>query len=245
MVNSNDAIIETHALIKTYGLLPVLRKLNLIVERGDFVALLGPNGSGKSTLLRLLAGLSRPTAGRIRIGGWELPKEASAVRAQIGMVSHKTLLYDNLTARENLRFFGRLYNIPADQLEPRIDAMLDQVGLSKRSDHLTRTFSRGMIQRLTIARALLHNPHVLLLDEPYTGLDQTAAATLDELLITARNETHTIVMATHQLDRAAQLADRVIILTNGKIGYDARADALETSSLAATYAEVTGMVSAR
>jgi ABC-type multidrug transport system ATPase subunit len=102
-----------------------------------------------------------------------------------------------------------------------------------------------MIQRLTIARALLHNPHVLLLDEPYTGLDQTAAATLDELLITARNQTHTIVMATHQLDRAAQLADRVIILTNGKIGYDARVDSLETSSLAATYAEVTGMVSAR
>src|SRR3954447_359001 len=106
-----SSIIETHALVKAYGLQPVLRKLDLEIEKGQFVALLGPNGSGKSTLLRLLAGLSKPTSGTIRVGGWELPREAAAVRAQIGMVSHRPLLYDNLTARENLLFFCWIYGL--------------------------------------------------------------------------------------------------------------------------------------
>ena len=240
-----DNIIEIKSLVKTYGLLPVLRKLDLNIERGQFVALLGPNGSGKSTLLRMLGGISRPTAGRILIGGWELPREAHAVRAQIGMVSHKSLLYENLTARENLLFFARLYNLPPKDIPPRIDLLLEQVGLSKRADDLMRTFSRGMQQRLSIARALLHDPHVLLFDEPYTGLDQDAAATLDELLWSAREEKHTIVMATHQLDRAARLADRVVILSRGVVGYDRSTDLLDTMTLAADYAEITGMATAR
>src|SRR5450432_2645888 len=146
------SIIETHALVKAYGLQPVLRKLDLSVERGEFVALLGPNGSGKSTLLRLLAGLSKPTSGTIRVGGWELPREAAAVRAQIGMVSHHALLYENLTARENLLFFCRLYNL--DNQEERIRQGLARVGLTKRGADLVRTYSRGMLQRLSIARAL-------------------------------------------------------------------------------------------
>jgi heme exporter protein A len=234
-------IIETRSLIKTYGMVPVLRKLNLAVERGQFVALLGPNGSGKSTLLRLLAGLSRPTAGKILIGGWELPGESEAVRGQIGMVSHKTLLYDTLTARENLRFTARLYNLPAAEIDARIDDLLDRVGLLRRGDHLVRTFSRGMQQRLSIARALLHQPEVLLFDEPYTGLDQNAAAILDELLREANNGTHTIIMTTHQLDRAALLADRVVILDRGQIGYDAPCIGMDVMTLAAEYAAVTGM----
>jgi heme exporter protein A len=237
-------IIETRSLIKTYGMIPVLRKLNLAVARGQFVALLGPNGSGKSTLLRLLAGLSRPTAGQVFIGGWELPGESEAVRAQIGMVSHKTLLYDTLTARENLRFTARLYNLPAAEIDPRIDSLLERVGLLRRGDHLVRTFSRGMQQRLSIARALLHEPHVLLFDEPYTGLDQNAAAILDEMLREAHNGVHTIVMSTHQLDRAALLADRVMILDRGQIGYDAPCNSMDVMTLAAEYAAVTGMAAA-
>ncbi len=186
-----NALIDIQGLVKAYDLLPVLRKLDLDIERGEFVALLGANGSGKSTLLRLLCGLSKSTAGVIRVGGWELPGETHAVRAQIGLVSHKPLLYENLSARENLAFFAHLYNLPTAQIEGRMNDLLQQVGLSKRGDDLVRTFSRGMQQRLSIARALLHNPDILLLDEPYTGLDQDASATLDTLLSgRARGRTH-------------------------------------------------------
>ncbi len=239
------AIIETQALVKSYGLLLVLRKLDLTIARGEFVALLGPNGSGKSTLLRLLAGLSRPSSGRILVGGWELPREAAAVRAQIGMVSHQSLLYESLTAYENLKFFARLYDLPAASMDERIMAMLARVGLKKRAYDLAGTFSRGMTQRLSIARALIHDPHVLLLDEPYTGLDQDAGYTLDELLAGAHADGHTIVMTTHQLDRAAQLADRVLILTRGRVGYDQSAATLDTLTLAADYARITEMAAAR
>lgn len=245
MSEANSAIIEVQGLIKTYGLLPVLRKLDLTIYRGEFVALLGPNGSGKSTLLRLLAGLTRPTGGRILVGGWELPKESAAVRAQLGMVSHKSLLYDSLTARENLMFSARLYNLPADKMNQRIDMLLERVGLSKRAHDLVRTYSRGMQQRLSIARALLPDPHVLLFDEPYTGLDQDAAAKLDAILLEAREDKHTIVMATHQLDRAATLSDRIVIIQRGQVGYDARSSEVDTLKLAADYATITGMVSAR
>ena len=232
-------IIETHALVKAYGWQPVLRKLDLSIERGQFVALLGPNGSGKSTLLRLIAGLSKPTSGTIRVGGWELPREAAAVRAQIGLVSHKPLLYENLTARENLLFFCRLYNV--SDHEARIQHALERVGLAKRGHDLVRTYSRGMLQRLSIARALIHDPHVLLMDEPYTGLDQDSALTLDGLMRDARADGHTILMTTHELDRAATLADRAIILTRGVIGYDAPM----SDDITERYFEVTGAASAK
>lgn len=240
-----DAIIQTHALVKAFGLQPVLRRLDLSINRGDYVALLSPNGGGKSTLLRLLAGLSKPTSGRITFGGWELPAEAAAVRAQIGMVSHKVLLYENLSARENLRFFARLYNLPRAEAEARIETLLKRVGLARRQHDLVRTYSRGMQQRLSIARALLHDPHVLLFDEPYTGLDQDASRALDELLAEAHDEGHTIVMATHDLNRAATLASRVVILARGAVGFDRPSAELTPASLAAAYSEVTGMVTAR
>ncbi|HVU12140.1 MAG TPA: heme ABC exporter ATP-binding protein CcmA [Phototrophicaceae bacterium] len=232
-------IVETQALTKAYGWQPVLRKLDLSIERGQFVALLGPNGSGKSTLLRLLTGLSKPTSGTIRVGGWELPREAAAVRAQIGLVSHKALLYENLTARENLLFFCRLYNV--SDPEDHIKRGLERVGLTRRGHDLVRTYSRGMLQRLSIARALIHDPHVLLMDEPYTGLDVDAAATLDNLMRDAHSEGHTIIMTTHELDRAATLTERAIILSRGVIGYDAPMSA----DIAARYFEITGAASAQ
>ncbi len=238
---SSRPLIHAIDVVKTYGLLPVLKQVNLAVQRGEFVALLGPNGSGKSTLLRLLAGLGRVNSGSITIGGWQLPKEAAAVRGQIGLVSHKSLLYENLTAYENLRFFADLYRLPNG--EPRIWEMLTQVGLKKRAYDLVRTFSRGMLQRLTIARALLHMPDVLLLDEPYTGLDQDAAATLDNLLQTAHNGQRAIIMTTHQLDRAALLAGRIVILSRGGIVLDAPCESVQ--DLPATYARVTEMATSR
>lgn len=238
-------LIETRKLVKAFGLLPALRQLDLTIQRGEFVALLGPNGSGKSTLLRLLAGLSKPTSGAITIGGWSLPDEAAAVRAQIGMVSHKVLLYENLSAHENLAFFARLYNLPAAGLETRIAGLLQQVGLSRRAHDLVRTFSRGMQQRLSIARALLHDPDILLLDEPHTGLDQDASNVLDELLRRAHADGRTILMSTHELGRAAALAGRVVILSRGVIGHDAPTAGLDGLKLAALYTEVTSMASAR
>lgn len=239
------ALIETNSLVKAYGVLPVLRKLDLTVERGEFVALLGANGSGKSTLLRLLSGLSRPTAGIVRIGGWELPRESERVRAQIGLVSHKALLYDTLTANENLRFFARLYNLSAEQQAARIPDLLARVGLAKRGDDLVRTFSRGMQQRLSIARALLHDPAVLLFDEPYTGLDVDASRVLDGLLTQAHADGKTIIMAIHQFDKAAELASRIAILSRGVIAYDAPTVDLDTLTLAAEYTRVTGLAAAQ
>ncbi|MBI5668819.1 MAG: heme ABC exporter ATP-binding protein CcmA [Chloroflexi bacterium] len=244
-LSTQHSLIETRALVKAFGMLPVLRKLDLSIARGEFVALLGPNGSGKSTLLRLLAGLSKPTAGDILVGGWKLPQEAAPVRAQIGMVSHKVLLYENLNARENLRFFARLYNLPAAKADERITQLLDQVGLARRTHDPVRTFSRGMQQRLSIARALLHNPDILLLDEPYTGLDVDASAVLDNLLRDAHKGGRTIIMSTHELGRAAALASRVVILSRGVVGYDAPTAGLDGLRLSAIYTETTSMASAR
>lgn len=234
-------VIEVTAISKAYGYMPVLKKLSLDVQRGQFVALLGPNGSGKSTLLKMIAGLVKPTGGAIAVGGWKMPEEAQAVRPQIGMVSHKALLYDNLTARENLVFFAKLYNV--HQTAP-IDDLLDKVGLLKRADSLVGTFSRGMQQRLSIARALLHDPHVLLFDEPYTGLDQDAGAVLDNLLKDAHQAGHTIMMATHQLERAARLADRIVIISRGQIGYD-DTRRLSSADIGKLYTETTGAASTR
>ncbi len=234
-----NSLIQIHELVKAFGLMPVLRKLDLGIERGESVALLGPNGSGKSTLLRLLSGLSKPTGGTISVGGWELPREAAAVRAQIGMVSHKPLLYENLNARENLRFFARLYNLPAANREQRIDLLLERVGLARRAGDLIRTYSRGMQQRLSIARAMLHDPEVLLFDEPYTGLDQAASAMLDEIALETRANGRTLIMATHELDRAVRLASRAVILSRGVVAFDAPTAGMDTAALAAKYAEVT------
>lgn len=225
-------IIEAESLSKVYGSLPVLRSLSFKVWRGEFVALLGANGSGKSTLLRLLSGLSKPTAGAIRIGGWEMPREAMAARAQIGLVAHQPLLYENLTARENLDFYGKLYGIERHERERRIKELLIAAGLRKRRDSLVRTFSRGMKQRLSIARATLHQPDVLLLDEPYSGLDHAAAGRLDEMLAAAIAEGRTILMSTHQLERIPPAAGRALALSRGRIAFD---DAIGRRNLSEIY----------
>ncbi len=233
------SLIQIRALTKAYDLLPVLRKIDLDIARGECVALLGANGSGKSTLLRLLSGMSKPTGGTINVGGWELPREAAAVRGQIGMVGHKGLIYETLTARENLHFFARLYNLPAQNRDARITALLERVGLGKRGEDRVRGFSRGMQQRLSIARALLHEPDVLLLDEPYTGLDQDGSAMLDGVIHEARGGGRTVILSTHELDRAARLASRVLILARGQVAYDQTADH-EAQALIGIYAQTTG-----
>jgi heme exporter protein A len=235
------ALIVARGLTKAYDLLPVLRRIDLDIARGECVALLGANGSGKSTLLRLLSGLSKPSSGEITVGGWQLPREAAAVRGQIGMVGHKGLLYENLSARENLQFFARLYNLPSPEREARVESLLRRVGLGRRADDRVRGFSRGMQQRLSIARALLHEPDVLLLDEPYTGLDQDGAALLDDLIAEGRAAGRTILLSTHDLERASMLAARALILASGRIAYDGAVTG--GAALIERYAAVTGAAS--
>src|SRR5215207_5419015 len=190
-------------LVKRFGLKTILRGVDFQVQPGEFVALLGPNGSGKTTFLRILASLSRPSLGEVKIAGYKLPDQASQVRARLGVVSHLPLLYSDLSAEENLRFYGRLYGIINIQL--RITEVLEMIGLETRRRDLVRTFSRGMQQRLAIGRAILHDPDVMLFDEPYTGLDQDASSMLDDVLKTVAAKGRTVVMTSHDLARAEDL----------------------------------------
>jgi heme exporter protein A len=229
-------MIEVHSLVKTFGLRPVLRGVELTVQPGEFVALLGPNGAGKTTLLRILATLSRPTLGRVRVAGLELPAQAGDVRRLLGVVSHLPLVYGDLTAEENLRFYARMYGLR----EPgaRIAAVLEQVGLARRRRDLVRTFSRGMQQRLAIARAILHDPEVVLFDEPFTGLDQDAAEMLEGVLRQAAARGRTALMTTHDLGRAVALAGRVAILSRGVIAFDAPAAQIDPAAFTAQYGAI-------
>jgi heme exporter protein A len=226
-------MIEVHKLVKRFGLKTVLRGLDFKVAQGEFVALLGPNGAGKTTFLRILASLSRPSMGDVRIAGYRLPDQASAVRRRLGVVSHLPLLYGDLTAEENLRFFGRLYAVP--NLSVRLDEVLETVGLALRRRDLVRTFSRGMQQRLAIGRAVLHDPDVLLLDEPYTGLDQDACTMLDSVLTMVAADGRTVVMTSHDLARSAKLASRFDVLSRGKVAVSARRESLPPDGLLAFY----------
>ncbi len=216
-------MIEIRKLVKTFGHRPVLRGIDLQINQGDFVTLMGANGAGKTTLLHILASLSKPTAGEVLINGYQMADASTELRRFIGVVSHKTLLYGDLTGEQNLRFYAKMYDIV--NVEQRIPLLLQQVGLGRRGADSVRTYSRGMQQRLAIARAILHNPPILLLDEPDTGLDQHAADRLIELLGAVDISQRTIVMTTHNFERGLSLGNRVVILAKGKIVYDTpRAD---------------------
>ncbi len=211
-------MINIHGLVKQYGMNLVLRGVDLQVAEGEFVTLVGSNGAGKSTLMRIVATLLQPSSGHVQIGGWKLPQHAAKIRRHIGLVSHQSLLYGDLTAAENLAFFARLYGL--DNGTERVMAALKKVGLFARQRDPVSTFSRGMVQRLTIARATLHEPDVLLLDEPYTGLDQDASQLLDNLLRQEHDNGRTILMITHDLTHGLNLCDRTAILNRGKIVYE-------------------------
>ncbi|MBI4302689.1 MAG: heme ABC exporter ATP-binding protein CcmA [Chloroflexi bacterium] len=236
---SSTWAIEVQGLTKAFALRKVLRGIDLRVRRGGFLTIFGPNGSGKTTLLKILSTLIKPTAGRICISGYELGEDASAIRRIIGVVSHNTLLYDDLTPYENLRFYGRMYDVP--QLEERIASVIAQVGLASRLHDRVRTLSRGMQQRLSIARALLHNPSILLLDEPETGLDPQATAALGEILQGMKAGERTVVMTTHNLERGLSMGDHVVILANGTIAYEELERPLDMADFRGTYYRYTGV----
>jgi heme exporter protein A len=226
-------------LSKHYGPVTALDGLDLEVPAGQFVLLLGPNGAGKSTLLRLLAMLLRPTSGTLRLHGADpSPSGAVSLRARIGLLSHHTLLYDHLTGRENLLFYARLYGLP----DPRAAAAagLETSGLAGRGEDHVGTYSRGMQQRLAIARALLHGPDLLLLDEPFTGLDRQSADRLHAILEGARDGRRTCLLATHDLAAGARLADRVVVLLDGRVAADRPAAGLDAAALEGLYRRAAG-----
>lgn len=227
-----EPLLEIRDLTKTYGGPQVLRGLSFDVEPGEGIVLLGPNGAGKSTLLRILAGIHRASGGRIRIGGHAASFRDSDVRRLIGFVSHETYLYDALTARENLAFFGHLYGIRDAGV---IDAALERAGLRRFANASVGSFSRGMAQRLTLARARIHDPALLLLDEPFTGLDPLAAADLEDTLREFRGSGGAFLMATHDLAHLRGVGTRLLVLRRGRIVHEEGLGGKEMEHLEAIY----------
>ncbi len=226
-------MIVVRSLVKRFGLKAVLRGLDFSVEPGEFVALLGPNGAGKTTFLRILASLTRPSLGEVKIAGYQLPQQAAEVRRLLGVVSHLPLLYNDLTAEENLRFYARMYSLP-DETQ-RIGEVLELVGLAERRRDLVRTFSRGMQQRLAIGRAVLHDPEVMLFDEPHTGLDQDACEMLDTVLREVAARQRTVVMTSHDLARVGDLASRFDVLSRGQIVASIQRSQIDPDQILAFY----------
>ena len=201
------------------------------------MALVGPNGAGKTTLLRIVATLQRPGGGQVTVGGWPLPDHADQVRRHIGMISHQAMVYGDLDAVENLTYYAGLYQI--ENPTERILALLDEVGLQRRLTDPVRTFSRGMMQRLAIARATLHDPDVLLLDEPYTGLDAAAIGLLDELLAQQHGAGRTILMITHDFVHGLSQCQQVAILNKGKIAAQVDRATTSVNEIIEQYREIT------
>jgi heme exporter protein A len=193
----------------------ILRGVDLSIHKGETVAILGPNGAGKSTLLKVLAGLIKPTSGTVKINGLDLKKNQLEIKKQLGYLPHSSLLYDHYSPLENLVFYGNVYGVK--NAEQRAIQLVKEVGLSFFLNEPVKNFSRGMIQRIAIARAIVHEPEVLLLDEPHTGLDQGAISILNNVILSMKEKGTTTLMVTHDFKQAAEICDRIIIVKNGKI----------------------------
>jgi heme ABC exporter ATP-binding subunit CcmA len=226
-------VLELRGLKKSFGLKPILRGVDLVLPRGECMALLGANGTGKTTLLRILAGLARPDAGRVSIEGLDSTQDAQQTRRLVGFVAHQPYLYEELTALENLLFFARMYTVAHAQERAR--DLLRRVGLERRLHERVSTFSRGQLQRLSWARAQLHAPRLLLLDEAETGLDQEGHELIGALLSEHTAGGGSTLFTTHQLERALALSDKIVLLAGGRVGYQAETKDLSLSALQQIY----------
>ncbi len=231
-------MIKIQNLSKLFGLKPALQDINLEVERGEFLAIFGPNGAGKTTLLKIISTLISPTSGSVSIDGRDLKRKPLEVRQRIGVISHETYLYENLTAYENLIFYGRMYGV--ENLEQKVKELLKQIELESRASDRVAAYSRGMKQRLSIARAMLHDPDILLLDEPYAGLDQQACKIFERILKELSERQKTVIMATHELERGLKLCSQAIILNKGRIVFKASKSELDLEQFKVKYEKLIG-----
>ena len=227
--------LEIKGLKKSYNLKPILRGIDTELDQGHCMALLGPNGAGKTTLLRIFACLTKPESGSVRIGGLDIWHDTQHVRKQVGFVGHQPNLYSELTALENLLFFGRMYSVK--QVRERAKTLLQRVGLEKRSNERVATLSRGQLQRLSLARTLLHAPRLLLLDEPDAGLDEEGIVLLETLMREHREQGGTTVFTTHHFERAVAFSDRVCMLRGGRLVYQQDSSAVEAGCIKQAFQE--------
>lgn len=225
--------LEAIGISKTYGHFPALRSIDLRVKPGTSVTVFGRNGAGKTTFLKVAATLAKPSSGKLNIHGCEIGADPEKVRSEIGFLSHSTYVYRDLTPRENLRFFSKLYGQSHTLNE--IDALIDRVGLKQRRNDVVRSFSRGLLQRVGLARVMLHKPRLLLLDEPYTGLDAGAVETLNRMLDEAVAEGRTIILTTHDLELGLRAANEAHIMDRGKIVHSGSAAGTDVREAYARY----------
>jgi heme exporter protein A len=239
--DSSVLAVSARGMEKRFGAVHALRGVDLEVPAGRTMAVVGPNGAGKSTLLRILAGLVRPTAGELEIGGQQRGGSGPG-RARIGYIGHATLLYPELSARENLIFAGRLYAVADPQ--GRADELLAEEGLEDLASRRAGTFSRGLCQRLAIARAIVHDPPLVLLDEPFTGLDRRSSDRLAQRLGKLRDDGRSAVLVTHDLRQVSELADAVVVLAAGLAVHRGEGEALALGELERSYLSAVSALSA-
>ena len=216
----NKWAIETKNLKRSFGYTDALNGIDLKVSYGSFLTIFGPNGAGKTTLIKILSTLIKPSSGNAFVNGIDVTEGGEKIRGKIGLISHNTFSYNNLSPYENLVFYGKLYGL--SNPDARIKKLLEEVELSHRLHDPVRTLSRGMQQRLSIARAVLNNPSIVFLDEPYTGLDQHATKILTGILKKLHTPQNTIVMITHNLKQGLEICDQVVIMASGKIVFQKR-----------------------
>ncbi len=225
--------VSARGLTRRYGPLRALDGVDLTLAPGELLTIFGPNGAGKTTLLKILAGLVRPTSGALALFGLDPRAHADRVRRRVGLIGHAGYLYGGLTGRDNLLFYARLYDVPRPR--ERCSELIERVGLADRADDLVRTYSRGMQQRLSIVRGILHDPELVLLDEPYTGLDAQASRTLSGMLAQVRERRRCVVMVTHQLEEGLHLSTRIAILVHGRLVDEHEAAGLTREELERRY----------
>ena len=230
---ADDTAVAIRALTRRFGERPALEDVSTTLHRGETLAVFGPNGAGKTTLLRVLATLLLPHAGSVRVLGHELPRDAHLLRPRVGLLGHEPLLYRELTGRENLIFYARLYG--SDHPAERVAELLAATGMDHRADEPVRLLSRGMVQRLAICRAVLHRPELLLLDEPWAGLDPDAEELVEPLIGAASGATRLLV--THDVERGIEESDRVLGLRAGRVLLDGRAAQVRPSDVRALYTQ--------
>jgi ABC-type multidrug transport system ATPase subunit len=235
---ASDGAIEVRGLTKSFGERYALRGIDLRVSRGEHLVIFGPNGAGKTTLVKIMSTLLKPTSGSVWLDGIDIRDKPAQLRRKISLVGHQTLLYDDLTIYENLKFYGKMYDV--SDLELKIREVIAWVQLEPRLHDRVGTLSHGLQQRASIARAVLHNPSILFLDEPEVGLDPHASNVVRDVLGSINAGSRTVVMTTHNLERGLELGDRIVILDRGKVVYQAPRHELDEVNLRRVYDQYTG-----